>query len=123
MSRTLPAAEEIVSLARSRALVPSDLLALDSDWLPLDRERELPFVRPRVRLVGFLFLVEALLEALLLFEAERDCDLSAPAEDWVLSPLPLFAAREDPDPPALPLDCGDALRELVALRCVDVGIS
>jgi hypothetical protein len=123
VSRTLPAAEEIVSLARSRALVPSDLLALASDRLPLDRERELPFARPRVRLVDFLLPVVALLEALLLFEAERDRDRSAPAEDWVLSSLPLFVAREDPGPPALPLDCGEALRELAALRCVDVGIS
>jgi hypothetical protein len=44
VSRTLPAADEIVSVARSRALVS------EPEPLPFDRDREPALARPRVRL-------------------------------------------------------------------------
>jgi hypothetical protein len=126
VSRTLLAAEEMVSAARSRALVSEPLL--------LGRERDraaelarLRLARPRVRL-GEVRLAESGLDEL--DDPPRDREdrarLAAAVACGLRPSLPLLPAFEAPCPAlesdALPLE-PRVLRDVAALRCVVAAIT
>jgi hypothetical protein len=125
VSRTLLAAEEMVSVARSRA--PA------SDSSPPDCERGLPLALPRVRLAG-VRLAPAPLPLEELRPEDRDdpprerddrARLAAAEACGPLPSPPLLPACDAPcveaEPDSFPLE-PRALRDLVLSRCVAVAI-